>query len=200
MIDGNGRLIPLESALAQERSHFLSLTRKFSLVEDPKTLQEICEALRAALATESPVRYAWANVGPELLWALWGAMEKMGGTIPERPDVLKLKPSIKEGYLQEVLGAIGQVVKWCEEKQSPINSTVLPSGKSHDFVSASALAAQLGISNRMTAVESFLRRYREKYPDCYVCLGDDDRRRNDPKYLYRSAEVLRALKEHFGIE
>ena len=45
------------------------------------------------------------------------------------------------------------------------------------------------------AVESFLRRYRKKHVDCFICVDDDDRRRNEPKYLYRP-EVLPYLLEH----
>jgi hypothetical protein len=54
------------------------------------------------------------------------------------------------------------------------------------------------IEESVAAVESFLRRYRAKFPDCFITVDDDDRRRNEPKYLYRVADVLPALKEHFG--
>jgi hypothetical protein len=62
--------------------------------------------------------------------------------------------------------------------------------------SAPDLARQLGLP--IPRVESCLRRYRDKYPDCYVQIPEDDRRRNEPKYLYRRAEVwpaLQALRE-----
>jgi hypothetical protein len=54
------------------------------------------------------------------------------------------------------------------------------------------------IGKSVSAVDSFLRRYREKFPDCYITVDDDDRRRNEPKYLYRVGDVLPALREHFG--
>jgi hypothetical protein len=60
------------------------------------------------------------------------------------------------------------------------------------------LAALLGPSVSPAAVDSFLRRYREKYPDCFITVDDDDRRRNQPKYLYYPDEVMPALKAHFG--
>jgi hypothetical protein len=65
-------------------------------------------------------------------------------------------------------------------------------------VSAADFAKMLGMpdANR-AALESFLRRYRKKYPDCYVTTEEEARRRNEPKYLYRVGDVLPALKEHF---
>ena len=48
------------------------------------------------------------------------------------------------------------------------------------------------------AVESFLRRYRNQFPDSFITVDDDDRRKNQPKYLYRTNDVLPVLKEHFG--
>jgi hypothetical protein len=53
--------------------------------------------------------------------------------------------------------------------------------------------AQL-LSQTVPRVESFLRRYRKAHPDCFVTVDEDDRRRNQAKYLYRTAEVLPALR------
>jgi hypothetical protein len=47
------------------------------------------------------------------------------------------------------------------------------------------------------AVDQFLRRHRETCPDCYETRDRDDRRRNEPKYLYRP-EVWPALVQHFS--
>lgn len=46
------------------------------------------------------------------------------------------------------------------------------------------------------AVESFLRRYRNKYPDC--CTEVDAPRRNEPRILFRLADVWLPLKKHFA--
>lgn len=63
------------------------------------------------------------------------------------------------------------------------------------FQSANDLAKTLGLSGRAAAVETFLRRYREKFPDCF--REAEGARRNEPRYLYRVADVLPALREHF---
>jgi hypothetical protein len=62
------------------------------------------------------------------------------------------------------------------------------------FASASDLARHLG--RPVPAVESFLRRSRDNHPDCYV--ETEGRRRNEPRYLYRVADILPSLQEHFA--
>jgi hypothetical protein len=74
------------------------------------------------------------------------------------------------------------------EADKGIDSADLP------FQSAGDLARRFGWS--VGAVESFLRRYRERFVDCFD--EADGRRRNEPRYLYRVADVLPALREHFG--
>jgi hypothetical protein len=61
------------------------------------------------------------------------------------------------------------------------------------FMPASQLAEK--IDRPVASVESFLRRYREKYPDC--CFETDGRRRNEPKYMYRTKDVWHALLDHY---
>ena len=39
------------------------------------------------------------------------------------------------------------------------------------------------------------RRYRGKYLDCYIEVDQDDRRRNQPKYLYHAGDVLPYLQK-----
>src|SRR6516225_4865900 len=53
-------------------------------------------------------------------------------------------------------------------------------------LSAKDLATIVG--KPVPAVESFLRRYRDKYPDCY--MSTEAPRRNEPRYLYRVSDVL----------
>jgi hypothetical protein len=56
---------------------------------------------------------------------------------------------------------------------------------------ASTFAEYLG--QPVDRVDTYLRRYRRDFPDCYVEQDRDDRRRNQPRYLYRPAEVWPAL-------
>ena len=70
------------------------------------------------------------------------------------------------------------------------------------FYSASGLAGMLSqrsghISITSVAVESFLRRYRDTYPDC--CREVEGRRKNEARILYRYADVWPALKDHFRL-
>jgi hypothetical protein len=62
-------------------------------------------------------------------------------------------------------------------------------------LSAADLAGRLGLSRN--AVEVYLRRYRRDYPDC--ATENEGRRRNEPRYLYRVADVLAPLRDHFGL-
>ena len=59
-----------------------------------------------------------------------------------------------------------------------------------EFMSAVDLAKITGLSE--AAVDSFLRRYRKKYADCFI--ETEGRRKGDPKFLYRTAEVLPTLR------
>jgi hypothetical protein len=59
------------------------------------------------------------------------------------------------------------------------------------FASASDLAVYCGLGGNQ--VETFLRRYREKFPDCY--REAEGGRVNEPKYLYRTADVLPELQK-----
>jgi hypothetical protein len=76
----------------------------------------------------------------------------------------------------------------------PPHSPEMPPKATPQWASVNDLAAML--KKPRSAVESFLRRYRVKYPDCF--MEADSPRRNEPKYLYRIADVLPALKEHFS--
>jgi hypothetical protein len=63
------------------------------------------------------------------------------------------------------------------------------------LLSATDLADRLGQSR--DAVSAWLRRYRRRFPDCV--RETEGARRNDPRYLYRTADVLPDLREHFGL-
>ncbi len=75
----------------------------------------------------------------------------------------------------------------------PAHSAETPAKTTPQWASVNDLAVML--KKPRSAVESFLRRYRVKYPDCF--MEADSPRRNEPRYLYRIADVLPALKEHF---
>jgi hypothetical protein len=121
--------MPVELVQAQERAYYLAVIQTLRTVETRKTLLEHCEGLRAAFAPESEVRYAWANVGPELLRELWAVMEKIGGIVPPRPQALMDKPSVSEPYIQEVLDAINTIMAWCEAKDPDAAKSETPAAE-----------------------------------------------------------------------
>jgi hypothetical protein len=113
-----------------------------------------------------------------------------------RLDVGNLPPWTDEPQDETAaLDLLNRMIRACEQTASsepPLaGSTATPLPLR---ASAKDLAAMLGESD--DAVDSFLRRYRDKYPDCYI--PTDSPRRNEPKYLYRVADVLPALKQHFA--
>jgi hypothetical protein len=73
---------------------------------------------------------------------------------------------------------------------------------SSSLISAKDLANKLRNEGRSDAsddaVGARLRRYRGDFPDCYREV--EGRRVNEPKYLYRQADVLPHLREHFRVD
>jgi hypothetical protein len=65
-----------------------------------------------------------------------------------------------------------------------------PVGVPPELCSSSDIAALL--KQPPDRVDTFLRRYREKHPDCFVPVRSP--RRNEPRFLYRTAEVWPALE------
>jgi hypothetical protein len=61
------------------------------------------------------------------------------------------------------------------------------------LLSAFDLARRLNVST--DAVDAWLRRYRERYPDCYT--ETEGRRKNEPRYLYHTSDVLPEMRRHF---
>lgn len=118
--DGTGSYA-IEDVKAQERAHFMAIIKSFQTITSPNTLLEICEGLRAGLASSSPTRHAWEEVAPELLHALWETMERIGGATPSAAPVVTTKLGIARGsddesYIRKVLGAINEVVRWSAER------------------------------------------------------------------------------------
>jgi hypothetical protein len=63
-----------------------------------------------------------------------------------------------------------------------------------EFMSVADLATHLGMS--ADTVDAFLRRYRHNYPDCYTETEAGARRKKEPRYLYRTQEVMAPLMAH----
>jgi hypothetical protein len=94
------------------------------------------------------------------------------------------------------------------ENLSPGQHKMLPTGPFEDvkdesllaeFYTAKDLTRLLGEKFNISspsAVETFLRRFRIQYPDC--AREVEGRRRNEPKYIYRTRDVWPDLTKHFG--
>ena len=116
-------------------------------------------------------------------WHGWSERRFMEATFGEIADVLR-----------------ADMEKWpgAGSKANPPSHSALPvpapaSERTQALLSAPDLARHLGMD--VSRVESALRRYREKYPDCYVETEPGGRRRNEPKYLYRAGDVLPHLQK-----
>jgi hypothetical protein len=142
--------------MAQERAYFLAVVRLLREVNDPKGLQAACEALRTALTPESPVRYGWANIAPELLKELWAVLDKLGGTTLDRPEaLLEGKRSVEESSIQNVLQALNDVVRWCEARQA--------AAQPEWYIDLQAMATLVGLTKR--GLEHYKTRQNDPIPD-----------------------------------
>ena len=103
--------------LSLERSYYLSLIQSFRSIETAKTLLKVCEDSANPLCTgqQCPVRVG--TRAPEMLRELWAVMDKIGGTVPLRPASLTGPLSVSEPFIQDVLRALDEVVRWCAAKQ-----------------------------------------------------------------------------------
>jgi hypothetical protein len=111
---------------------------------------------------------------------------------------------ISSGLWNEVMGIVSPAdldnrtgdVKAADDKED----RKLPDALLPILLPASALARHLKLETNPVDVE--LRRYREKFPDCAVDTAAADsgsRRRNEPRWLYRTADVLPRLRAHFAL-
>jgi hypothetical protein len=85
---------------------------------------------------------------------------------------------------------IDRALRWIADAQRRASTS---ERSTPGMLAASDLAKLLDMN--LSRVESALRRYRIKYSDCYIEVPRDDRRRNLPKYLYRTSDVLPLLQE-----
>jgi hypothetical protein len=203
------------------------------------TVDEIrreCEGLRTRLCElpqPSPedayvLDFEAARTIPEVK-AVWAAMRRLGGPVPEAPGFLRwgkdqlrglkveaLRENALPGLAEDVLRALDGVIAWCaathaaaptrevaaEEISTPATEEPPATATASEdalhwpvLISSTDLAKRLGLTSN--PVEVFLRRYRAKYPDC--ALPTDSPRRNEPRYMYRTADVLAPVREHFGL-
>jgi hypothetical protein len=108
-----------------------------------------------------------------------------GGGAPATDEARAVPPSTPP--LEPIRPAVPPEGEQAAEPAEPEGMDRLPL-KIASPLSAKDLATLL--REEPSAVESFLRRYRTKYPDCYV--ENESPRKNDPHYLYRP-EVWPAL-------
>jgi len=103
----------------------------------------------------------------------------------------------------EVMKRWSILAEWCRlelgkvESQSPSEPPGSNAGPDletvdgkQEFASGPELARKLEITN--DAADARLRRIREKYPDCFIEI--DHPRANEPKYIYRVADVIDLLR------
>jgi hypothetical protein len=99
----------------------------------------------------------------------------------------------------EWLPVVDVLVTCCEQAMStsPTPTTDDASPDTEASLSPLLSAADLArhLQKNRESVATFLRRYREKFPDCVEKV--DTPRKNEPRYLYRSRDVWPALKKHF---
>ena len=151
--------------------------------------------------------YDWGTEVKEL-WKLW---HRLFGLAPPPPLPAKCESySDASAYLDEMLrelktiaqeaapSAQGAGEQSCASRTNGGDSArtqELPPELLAAPLSASELAERLNPPQPVPRVESFLRRYREEHPDCFITIDRDDRRRNEPRYRYRAGEVWTALQE-----
>jgi hypothetical protein len=126
------------------------------------------------------LRHQWERLLNEKLYGY--RLDRKSGAFPsQRPLALLLYTNtVSEMLLEDLLEAA---------KDARVGSRKPP-----PLCSARSLAEALG--QPYAAVESFLRRYRETYSDCYETV--ESPRENEPKFLYRTKDVWKRLLAHFG--
>ncbi len=91
---------------------------------------------------------------------------------------------LKASALQEHSYALEAIrLSSADEARSESQAEQIPA---EEFVSVAAIASLLGIS-QTSALESYLRRLRQKMPDCYTTT--EAPRRTEPRLLYRTRDV-----------
>jgi hypothetical protein len=91
--------------------------------------------------------------------------------------------------LQRRLRSVGATVQQADARNATSNEEA--NGPLPVMLSAADLARSLG--QPVSRVESFLRRFRESHPDCSIQV--DSPRKNEPRVLYRTADVWPALQQ-----
>jgi hypothetical protein len=97
---------------------------------------------------------------------------------------------------REAIGASGRDSARAESTESgepAAESATTGPGELPSLLSAADLARAL--QQPVPRVESFLRRYRADYPDCCTEVEGGGTRKNEPRYLYRFADVWPLLQQ-----
>jgi hypothetical protein len=80
--------------------------------------------------------------------------------------------------------------------QEHVETAASAPGELPPLLSAGDLARVL--QQPVARVESFLRRHRVTYPDCCTEVEEGGRRKNEPRYLYRTADVWPVLQQQLS--
>jgi hypothetical protein len=163
---------------------------------------------------------AHAFAGAEALWGDWTVLAKAWGParafmcehIPPvdvdlldarlRAEALAAKPAQVPVSIFDGGRVIAEIEAWehrcAMAGTAKEHSAAIPYTSPLSAPDLARLLREQGYSAATNdAVDAWLRRHRETCPDSYEERNRDDRRRNEPKYLYR-ADVWPALVQHFA--
>jgi hypothetical protein len=132
----------------------------------------------------------------QLLWMsrLQDALRKLSARVTN-PELLHAPPANSQSQAEPEQLAATQETR--EAERTAIVREEIPYTSPMSSSDMARRLRDMGCSRATDdAVDAFLRRHRNTCPDCLTVQDAEDRRRNDPKYLYR-AEVWPALVQHF---
>jgi hypothetical protein len=172
----------------------ITATRRTWISDPRRVIPYDIEQVRTILKAElEPIPPAWGEELPRHFYAEINhveiasqrALEWLAARLEEQ------RASLQRPAVDEIANHQGMAQPTVEEDQCA------PEGLGADgqtFLSASAIAKKLNMNPER--VESALRRFRKKFPDC--CQEADGRRRNEPQYLYRLADVMPCIEKLRG--
>lgn len=186
-----------------DRAAFLGDTRKIFEAATAGDLGQLSLRTLDCSLQETVLRRPGAFVDP----AGFGTVKIVEGNAPLtlRTPVLYRRPGFEfGGELARVLQMLAlphvfddlrsprnQLAPGQKATDGPTEVPTTDAANPPDLLSAPDLARHL--DRPVAQVESFLRRYRDKYPDCFREV--EGARRNEPRFLYRTAVVLPALRK-----
>jgi hypothetical protein len=175
--------------LAQEESSIQAVTERLqALLERPEIKAKLAEAAQGAELT-TDVAGATGILSGRLLAACY-ILAGECGVDPENftaAELVKFALARRKRLAEKLFaGALAPAVA---EGHQPTDKQ--PAAVLGPLASAKQLADALKLNE--DRVEGRLRRYRKEYPDCYV--ETEGQRKNEPRYLYRTADVLPELQK-----